>query len=317
MKGKKINVLPKRVELSLDKFAAEAEGWSFKDQIMFISVNQLNIDKFQKVIKDFPPVQVNVLNFILVLDGKVSITIDYIDHVFEKNTWIAISPFNTITSVQISPECRYYLMMVKMQFGQEAMQWRQLIPVERFIKMDIKPGTQLTDTEMASVKKSMDLIYSFIKQKDNQYLEQILHSAFYIFVLNLANIFFERAKKMGPSGKLEESGTKIDARREILFRNFMGLIREHGDVEHNPSFYADKLCISVQYLSLILRDLTDNTAKHWISNHLIQRAKTMLRTPEITIQQVADELHFADQSSFGKFFKKHVGLSPKQYLEQI
>ena len=41
----------------------------------------------------------------------------------------------------------------------------------------------------------------------------------------------------------------------------------------------------------------------------------MLRKPDMTIQQITEALNFSDQSSFGKFFKKHVGSSPKKYRE--
>ena len=43
----------------------------------------------------------------------------------------------------------------------------------------------------------------------------------------------------------------------------------------------------------------------------------MLRNPALTIQQVASMLYFSDQSSFGKFFKKHTGITPKQYKDEI
>ena len=32
-----------------------------------------------------------------------------------------------------------------------------------------------------------------------------------------------------------------------------------------------------------------------------------------TIQQIADELNFPSQSFFGKYFKKNIGVSPKEY----
>ncbi|MBQ2133511.1 MAG: helix-turn-helix domain-containing protein [Bacteroidales bacterium] len=45
------------------------------------------------------------------------------------------------------------------------------------------------------------------------------------------------------------------------------------------------------------------------------KAKVLLRTPQLTIKEITDKLKFADQSSFGKFFKKHTGISPKKYRE--
>jgi transcriptional regulator GlxA family with amidase domain len=49
----------------------------------------------------------------------------------------------------------------------------------------------------------------------------------------------------------------------------------------------------------------------------IEMAARMLRDPELTIQQVAEAMSFSDQSSFGKFFKKHTGLSPLKYRQNL
>ena len=49
----------------------------------------------------------------------------------------------------------------------------------------------------------------------------------------------------------------------------------------------------------------------------IEVAARMLRDPELTIQQGAEALSFSDQSSFGKFFKKHTGLSPLKYRQNL
>jgi AraC-like DNA-binding protein len=51
----------------------------------------------------------------------------------------------------------------------------------------------------------------------------------------------------------------------------------------------------------------------WIERFVILEAKVMLRSSNMTIQQIADELNFPSQSFFGKYFKKSVGVSPKEY----
>ena len=49
---------------------------------------------------------------------------------------------------------------------------------------------------------------------------------------------------------------------------------------------------------------------------VILEAKAMLKSSEQSIQEIADELHFANQSFFGKYFKHHTGFSPKEYRKQ-
>ena len=83
--------------------------------------------------------------------------------------------------------------------------------------------------------------------------------------------------------------------------------------QHVVTFYAEKLFITPQYLSLILKELTGKSANKWIDDALIVEAKILLKAPQATVQQVADMLHFSDQSTFGKFFKKHMGISPMEY----
>ena len=84
-------------------------------------------------------------------------------------------------------------------------------------------------------------------------------------------------------------------------------------LQHDHTRELEKLFITPQYLSLILKELTGKSANKWIDDALIVEAKILLKAPQATVQQVADILHFSDQSTFGKFFKKHMGISPMEY----
>ena len=39
--------------------------------------------------------------------------------------------------------------------------------------------------------------------------------------------------------------------------------------------------------------------------------------PDATVAEVADALHFSDQSTFGKYFHRYTGLSPKAYQKGL
>jgi transcriptional regulator GlxA family with amidase domain len=49
----------------------------------------------------------------------------------------------------------------------------------------------------------------------------------------------------------------------------------------------------------------------------VEEASRLLRDPALTLQQIAEEMSFADQSSFGKFFKKHSGMTPLKYRQNL
>lgn len=83
------------------------------------------------------------------------------------------------------------------------------------------------------------------------------------------------------------------------------------------SYYAKKLFITPQYLSVVLKDLTGKTANILINQAIMTEARILIRSQAYSIQQIADQLCFADQSTFGKFFKKNEGISPAEYKKQL
>ena len=99
--------------------------------------------------------------------------------------------------------------------------------------------------------------------------------------------------------------------------NFIDLLLENILTETSVSFYAEKLCISKQYLSLIVKEKTRVPVGTIISAMRVETAARLLREPDMTIMQIAEKMSFSDQSSFGKFFKKHTGVSPLKYRQTL
>lgn len=103
------------------------------------------------------------------------------------------------------------------------------------------------------------------------------------------------------------------SRRNTYVRTFLSLVRTHYRRERSIGFYADKMFISPKYLSMIIKEATGMSAAEWIDQYVVQEAKNLLRYSGKNVQQIAYELNFTNQSSFGKYFKHLVGLSPTQY----
>ena len=106
-------------------------------------------------------------------------------------------------------------------------------------------------------------------------------------------------------------------RADAILKEFGELLAKYIKTETSIEFYAEKLCISKQYLSLIVKEKLRVTIGTVMASMRIEMAARMLRDPELTIQQVAEAMSFSDQSSFGKFFRKHTGLSPLKYRQNL
>ena len=94
------------------------------------------------------------------------------------------------------------------------------------------------------------------------------------------------------------------------FREFMKLIKENCCCHHDVAFYAEKMHITPKYLNEISRKKTNFTAKEIITKFLVAQIKRELLISGNSIQRIAYDYNFCDQSSLGKFFKKATGMSP-------
>ena len=67
------------------------------------------------------------------------------------------------------------------------------------------------------------------------------------------------------------------------------------------------------YLSNLLRIETSKSAKEYIYEYLIERAKYALLNSNNSISQVAFQFGFDYPQNFSKLFKSKTGMSPTQY----
>ena len=98
-----------------------------------------------------------------------------------------------------------------------------------------------------------------------------------------------------------------------LSDSFIRLVKERYKTERFLDYYANELGVTAKHLSRTIKAQTGYSAASWIERFLIQEAKVLLKSTNLTVQQISDNLNFPSQSFFGKYFKKKVGLSPKAY----
>ena len=102
-------------------------------------------------------------------------------------------------------------------------------------------------------------------------------------------------------------------RKQELNMLFQELVFHHYKEHRNVQYYAEALYVSPKHLTETIKEVTGRTAGEWIDDAVILEAKVLLRNHDISIARVAEDIHFPDQSSFGKYFKKHNSMSPSDY----
>ena len=80
---------------------------------------------------------------------------------------------------------------------------------------------------------------------------------------------------------------------------------------------ADELNVSAHYLSDMLRSLTGRNTQQHIHIRLIDKAKELLSTTNLTVAEVAYQLGFEHPQSFNKLFKNKTKVSPMEFRQSF
>jgi AraC family transcriptional activator of pobA len=107
--------------------------------------------------------------------------------------------------------------------------------------------------------------------------------------------------------------TQANAYSHTLLRSFQKLIETNYSQLRLPKQYAELLYITPNHLNALCNDLLGISAGALIRDRVMLEAKRLLINLELMVAEIADQLNFADQSYFIKFFKKYEGITPEKF----
>lgn len=103
------------------------------------------------------------------------------------------------------------------------------------------------------------------------------------------------------------------SRREAIVYRFILRLHECCRQQRQVAHYAAEASLSPGRFSKIVREVTGVAPSQWIADVTVTYAKISLEKSGLTIKEIASALNFPEQFTFRKYFKSHVGLSPKEY----
>ena len=249
---------------------------------------------------------------IIILEGNIEIIINGKKFRFGANTYMNLPTWSDIYEIQYDKEFHAMATATDRSVAEDIFRNRNPFPPTFRFAIDHSIGGQIIDQkDIITLKKDINNMIESLSNKEHRFAEEINYAYFYILLTDMADMMW---KKYGSGTPSHHSDMK---RSDGIMKAFADLLAEHVRKETSIEFYAEKLCISKQYLSLIVKEKTQFSVGKIISIMRVEEASRLLRDPELTLQQIAEELTFSDQSSFGKFFRKHSGMTPMKYRQSL
>lgn len=163
-----------------------------------------------------------------------------------------------------------------------------------------------------------------IEEKEYNSLRKIFRVVGHLSSVESGSASFTRATQhciatilyiMHDAVRASEKGNSICSRnrQNELFCKFFHLLVLDYKQYRSVSYYANQLCFTPRYLSTVIKAVSGRSATEWIDDFVVSEMMYQLRHTMRSMQQIAYDMNFANQSFFGSYFKAHVGCSPTEY----
>jgi AraC-like DNA-binding protein len=176
-----------------------------------------------------------------------------------------------------------------------------------FFSYAVNEALHLSEKE----EKMLEGIFKNIEQEYqtsiDQFSQNVMVSHLELF-LNYCNRFYNRQFLTR-----KKAGNDLLSKMEELLDDYFkkdNLIESGLPTVH---YFAEKLNLSSNYLSDMLRTLTGQSTQQHIHNKLIEKAKETLTTTNLSVSEIAYQLGFEHPQSFSKLFKNKTNVSPLEY----
>jgi len=178
-----------------------------------------------------------------------------------------------------------------------------------FFSYEVYEALHLSEVEQKTITDCVNLIRNEISERIDNHSQTVISSSLEL-LLNLSQRYYERQFNTRSA-----QNTDILSRFQSLLKDYYksGMLNKQGI----PSieYFAEKVNLSANYLSDLLKKETGYNAKEQINNFLIEKAKNLLLSESDSISGIAYTLGFNYPHYFSRLFKSKTGMTPQEFKQ--
>ncbi len=249
---------------------------------------------------------VSMISIVVCLSGKVQAQMNGKTIVLAQNQIAVIPPNTTVTDLMITPNFELKAMFITntilQSFLREKMNvWNEMMYIQSLHIIDI------SEEDIQFFNRFYEILQMrYLKSEDMPYRKEIIQSL-------LRGAMLALCATMRQIAPLPIGQHPIINSSSGYFQRFLDLLHSASHHHRTVESYANELCISPKYLTIVCKKHSGKTAGEWIREQLLEEIRYYLQQTDLNIKQICDRLGFPNTSFFGKYVKDHFGMPPIQF----
>jgi len=250
------------------------------------------------------PVKLDVVIAIICHEGTMTGTLNLKKFTASSPCLFIVLPGQILQSEYFSDDFKGLTIILSKEFW-DGFPFDNSMAFPLFRSIQENPCIRLKQEELDSMTNFFHLMQKTIRKQENQNRSEAVKYLTIAFFYGFGYQYHQIPEDLNKS------------KQDKLVEKFLRFVREDYRKHREVEYYAEKICLTPKYLSKVLKQKSGKTAADWIEDHVILEAKALLKSTNKTVLQISDELNFPSQSFFGKYFKRRVGMSPREYQKAL
>lgn len=250
------------------------------------------------------PVQLEVFTIVLVTEGQATLLFNGKRYEARRDDLLICPPHSIIDNGPKSEDFQGLCLCVSSAYIQRILPLAENSWDVRFL-FENNPVCHLQPGEAKVLCQYYDLLCSkaqYSSAREKKVIDTIVLALIY----DMRNVL----------GRVMEHSPRPFTSREVLFKRFRDLIESVYPRPRSVAYYADRLHVTPKYFSTVCKQVGGQKAGDIIAQYVLRDIAYLMNHTRKSIKEIAYELGFSNLSFFGKYVKKHFGMSPKAYREQ-
>lgn len=244
--------------------------------------------------------------FIIVLRGSSTLLYSGREITIERNHLFIYMPGFPISVKDVSEDYSSLCLVADESFTVETPSIRNAVRSALLPLFEMRqPVVGISPEECTRLSSLLRIAGEYLVS-ENPLRKEMLKDLYALFLMDLSSIL-SRQNKRGGFGK----------RTEDLFMDFIHLLPQHYVREHGIEFYANTLGVTPTYLSRAVRQVSGRTVVEYINRLLLMEAIWLLESTTLSIDEIAEKINYADSTTFGRFFFRMKGVTPREYRKSL
>lgn len=251
------------------------------------------------------PSRINGVFVAICLKGSFKLEINLKEYDLTPNGLMIIFRDEIVQEISRSDDFEGCFMLVSLSFLEEILKGNHNFLRFHFL-FKSTPIIKLQHAEIDLLVEMHSMIRSKVRAVQNHFRREVVGGLVFSMFYEMYNLC---------NGYITEPEVNVRNRKQCIYEQFMKDVLTCYKTERSVSFYSERQFLTSKHLSSVVKEVSGKTVGEWIDNFVILEARSLLKSSDMNVQQIAEYLNFANQSFFGKYFKHHTGMSPKEYRQ--